>query len=788
MIEQTEISQRARVLSKRRRRDVLMSFEEKELHEHLRILLDKMEPDGVVEITHGPQEYGKDLVLVREDQFGRTIIGIIVGTGDIRGKTLGKVDKIISQVQQAFAHPAKLKAILESLTISEVWIMLAGELSGNARKRLKGELNGKSIKTFDMNWLIDSFTRNYPQVFFEGKLIDFLQEKIQKFEKKHLFSKRGKNLSECFVEPLVNTIDMPAQFDEEELASTIRTIIKRRRMPFLQLNLVLRPGKKIILGGDPGTGKSVALAKLAIDNWRKASELVIRGISKKQQVEVPILVSTKEILESGDSEVLRKEYFSNAELLDRFKVNLLAVDGLDEALPNQQKNILEKAEEFSKQLGCALIISTRKVDIIKTLSSRFERYELLSFDFGRALKLFQKLLTDKKILDTLKDGLRRVEFQIPMVPLSLLLLVELVESHKEVPASVTELYERFSDLMLGRWDKDKGIEVLFEYFIKQRFLAELAFKEFLQKERLEITRKELEGFLNEYSSRYGWREENLRGFVEEIRRSGILNTKEKVTFQHRSFLDYFAASYIHGKSEQFENLNDVIVRIYFDDTWGDVAFFYTGLKREIDNSVLEKIFAFEGKHLATLVDKLAVGRLLQAGWHSPVATKHFGIENAIAFAPTIREELLRVAEKSKVPIPKIYADLVVLVLSDFSFSSGFLVKEAKDVFDRLLSKRPQCSPYMQMLSLLWAIQRLLKPQEIRIMIDGVLESLSKTSDLEEQARTFLLLRALEQRDKATTKMIERRLHKLGKKYPHVFKALLPPIRKGLRRRRQSRRR
>lgn len=197
--------------------------------------------------------------------------------------------------------------------------------------------------------------------------------------------------------------------------------------------------------------------------------------------------------------------------------------------------------------------------------------------------------------------------------------------------------------------------------------------------------------------------------------------------------------------------------------WGDVAFFHTGLKREIDNSLLEKIFAFKGKHLATLIDKLAAGRLLQAGWHSPVATKHFGIEKAIAFAPAIREGLLRAAEKSKVPIPKICADLVVLMLSDFSFSSGFLVKEAKAVFDRLLSKRPQCSPHMQMLSLLWAIQRLLRPQEIPIMINRVLESLSKTSDLEEQARTFLLLRVIEQRDKATTKMIERKVAQIRKK-------------------------
>lgn len=781
MVEQTEISRWARTLSKERRKGILTSFQEKELHEHLRELLSGIEPNYLAEITHGREEYGKDLVLVKEDRFGRTALGVVVKTGNIGGRTAGRVDEIKSQVEQAFAHPATLREIFEDLSISEVWIVLAGELSGNANKRLKAELKDKSIKVFDINWLIDKFTEYYPQVFFEGKLIDFLQKKIQELERKHLFSKRGKNLSECFVEPVVAAIDVPMNFDEEHLT----LIVQKRRMPFLQLNSILRPGEKIILAGDPGTGKSAALAKMAIDRLREASELMLRGISGKQRIKIPILVSTKEILESSNCETLKAEYFQHAELLDRFEADVLAIDGLDEALPSQRKDILEKAEKFSRQFNCALIITTRKVNIIKSLPARFRSYELLPFEFGRALKLFEKLVSEKQILGALREGLEKVKSQIPMVPLSLLLLIELAEDYKEIPASVTELYQRFCDLMLGRWDKDKGIKVLFEYFMKERFLAELAFKEFLQKETLTIPQKEFNEFLNDYASRYGWREEDAGGFVREIvERSGIISIREEVTFWHRSFLDYFGACYINDKREQLENLNDFIVQIYFDDMWGDVAFFYAGLRREIDNSILEKIFAIESDDLATLIGKFVAGRLLQAAWHSPITTKHFGIQKAVSFAPIVRDAFLEVTAKHKATVPKIYADLLVMVLSDFSFSSGFLVKEAKEVFNELSS---QPSPYnhTMMLSLLWATQRLLDQNELRAMIDQVLESLSKVDDLEEQAKTFLLLRIIEHRDEAIRKMIKRKLDKLQRRRPDVFRSLLPPGQKGFRRRKTA---
>ncbi len=778
MVEQSEVIQQARALPKEKRKEILMFFKETELHQHLKTLLMKMAPDASIEITHGVGEYGKDLVMVQENRFGRTVVGIVVKMGDIRGKTLGKVDEIKSQVEQAFDHPAKLKTFVEDLSISEVWIMLAGELSQNARQRLKKELKTRNIRIFDIGWLIDNFTDYYPQVYFEGQLLDFIQQKIQELETKHMFSKRGKNLSECFVEPIVRTSEIPAIFDEKNFLLSIKNI-EGQKLPFSKLKSVFPSHTKIILTGSPGTGKSMALAKLTIDMLKKASTFIIQGVSERE-IKIPILLLANKLEEFTDYEMLCKKYIP-PEILDRFKISEILIDGLDEVQPSKRQCVLEKAQEFAAQLNCSLIVATRKIDIIKTPPPEFVEYELLPFEFGQALKLFEKLVTSKQTLDTLKDGLERIKHQIAMTPLSLILLIELVESYKEIPASIAELYERFSDIVLGRFDKEKGIEVLFEYFIKKRFLAELAFKEFLEKNKLEIPKREFDEFLSNYANRYGWDEASLTRFVKEIERAGLLHLRETVTFQHRSFLDYFAAFYIYDKREEIKDLGDFVTQIYFKDIWGDVAFFYVGMKKDITNSMLKKILTFEKEDLSICVDKFLIGRLLQAAWHSPSKTKLFGVKKAIAFAPAIRTKFLKITESSKITIPKIFADFIVVALSDFSFASTFLFKEVKSLFDVFLDRLSGDNLYTVLL-LLWAIQRFLNPTEVRETIIKFLENVSKIPDLsvEEQTRVFLVLEIIAKQNKAIIKTIKRKLDKLAARYPEVFRELVPHKKKGFR--------
>lgn len=781
---QNELVQQAKILPMEKRVGVLTSFKETEFHSPLKKLLERIEPDNYIEITHGAQEQGNDLVIIRKDRyFGDSIIGVIVKSGKIGGRTKGRVDEIKSQIDQSLTSHMRLKGVVKPLFISEIWVIVAGEISGRAQKRLEREKKGLNIRIFDIKWLVEKFTDFYPEIFFDERIIGFLQRKVLELEEKHLFSKRGKNLSECFVEPSIAMVDVPGEFDEEKSLVTIQ----KRTFPFAHLKNIIRQRAKIILVGDPGAGKSVALTKFVIDRLRETWVSAVRRKKLPDQIKIPILFPANDFLKFTNSQELVKNYIGAESVIEHFKVIIMIIDGLDEVLPDQRNDVFLKAEDFSEQLNCALLISTRKIDFVKTPPIAFETYELLPFRVGQALKLFEKITSNTQILSALKDGLVKIEYQIPMCPLSLLLLIEIVESYKEIPASITELYDRFSDVALGRYDRQKGINVLFEYLIKKRFLSELAFKEFLKKKRMEMPVKEFNEFLGNYAHLYGWGKENLKGFIREIERAGILNLREPISFPHRSFLEYFGAFYIYDNQREFKSLEDFLTQIYFKDFWGNVAFFYIGLDRRVSLPLLTKIFEFRKKELIGDVEKFLSGKLLQAGWQSPASLKRQGIQSIIALAPSIREgvtkSLKQLQDTKKAPIPTITSDIFLMVLSELSLGSGMLVEDIKTVFDALSERsEPSYGNLYRMLSLLWSLQRFLNPQENRDLINKTLETLSKIPTLspEDEAVAFIFLNIIEKKDEALAQILKRKLNRLSRKYPQVFKELLPLARKGFR--------
>ena len=788
-----ELKKQAEVLTRGLRRKIIMGYRELDLHKLLKELFQAMEQDYTVEITHGAREFGKDLVIVKSDKFTRELIGVVVKCGDIKGTTLGDVDslknrvdevltktseqklgEIKSQIEQALAHPAQMKSILESLPVSKVYIVLAGEFSDQARTRLTRELASKT-EIFDMNWLIDNFTEFYPQIFFEGRVIDFLEKKRHELEENHRLGNSGKNLSEYFVDPLVMTLNDAINFDEKNIS----VVLKNKKLPFSRLEKICKQVGKLILLGDPGSGKTGSMAKLAIEMYKKAYNLLLEKPEKSDtKIPVPVFISVRKLLESESEKSFLEKYFESEEVQNRFKVDMLIVDGLDEIVSEQRADIIRKLDKFSETIGCSYILTSRKVDIINTLPQKYQKYELLPFEFSQALQLASKLISDNKVFTTIKEGLEKIQDQILLVPLSLMLLVELVEEHKEVPASVTELYDRFFDMALGRDDKEKGIQVLFDYLVKKRFLGVLAYHEFWAKNRLEIPCEDFEQFLDYYAKEYGWNTEGLKGFVQEIERAGILDQREQVNFKHRTFLDYFAAFYVHENREDIEDLNGFIVNTYFDDIWSEIAFFYIGLRREISQELLEGIYSYKDDGLTVDLDKLLSGRLLQAGWHSPTERHVRGIRKAISYAPQIHKRFQELITFSDSNIPNIVGDFIVLILAHLSFNSGFLKRHIKKILEELITSESEDDIYMAVV-LLGSIRRLLSLNEAKEYITDILDGLSSSNSLEKQARILLLMGLIEE-NKEIVKLIRRQTNRLQKKSPEVFRKLLPAKPKGFR--------
>jgi hypothetical protein len=799
MVEVVELQQRAKELPRDARSNVLKAFTETELHTHLKELFQRMGQDYTVAITHGNAEYGKDLVMVKRDSITIDVIAVVVKKGDIRGTTAGDVDeladrvgkalsggeaRLLEQIQsavtQSFDIDAELPSFFARLPVNKILVVLAGSMSHQARKRLEADPRGRSITTHDIEWLTDNFTSFYPQVFFEAKAFDFVHDKIHEFESNHRLSESGKTLSEYFVEPAVTTLDSPIT-----LAGSMEIVLRERRLPFLELRKVIEGQRCVLLVGGPGTGKSAALAKMAVDMLQDSYRQITREQANQEKIPVPVIVSAAQIADSPTVDSLLDNYFGSADTKARFFPKVIMIDALDAVPRSRQKEVIGKAESFCSQLGCALIVASRRVESITAFPASFSKYEIQPLETGQALSLFKKIVGGRQTLVALQDGLARIRNKIPMAPLSLILLIKLVEEHKEVPASITELYERFLDMALGRYDRDKGISVLFEYAVKKRFLASFAYHELMQKNRLHATQSELGGFTDAYAKHYGWSVSELTTFKDELDRAGILDIREDgVSFRHRSFLDYFAALHIHDARSEVENLDDLLVNTYFNDVWTNVVFFYVGMRREISESLVAGIAAFPAEGPEASVGKFMSASLLQAGWDSSFDTKLLGIRNAISEVPRIRAHFLMETANDKAP--PILADFYVFVLSELALSSTFLFKASIKVLDEISHENDLDSAY-KMLPLISSVRRFLNPEQLKTCVALYEDTLSRIPNLalEDRVRQLILLRFLEQGDKPALKALKSRLLKLRKRYPAVFKRLLPKAQKGFRHRRRG---
>lgn len=180
---------------------------------------------------------------------------------------------------------------------------------------------------------------------------------------------------------------------------------------------------------------------------------------------------------------------------------------------------------------------------------------------------------------------------------------------------------------------------------------------------IEIPRETFEIFVKSYAENYGWDESALRNFISEIERTGMIRINHLVHFWHRSFLDYFISFRIHEKIMEYPSLNQDIVNIYFDDLWTDVAFFFVGIQRELDPEIITGIEDFESDEFENIILKVLIGRLLQAGWHTPSRNKIKAIRVGLDNIEGIRNAMDDALSLEKRHLPTIFSDFFYLAMS-----------------------------------------------------------------------------------------------------------------------------
>lgn len=363
-----------------------------------------------------------------------------------------------------------------------------------------------------------------------------------------------------------------------------------------EIDGVVNNNKYILLHGIATSGKSTILKKLGRDFIEKLESPYLFYLELGE-------VFKKNNGKSINEEIIKKykEITSLDLSFDKLdKKVLLLLDGLDEVPTKDSRDtIVQQIIDLKKYNHIQIVLSSRTNDYITNnalIEEYFEKFELLPITPSEIISIGEKILGHgsqfNNFVKIVKNGNLIKAF--PKTPLTSILLAILFKEKdidsRELPKNITELYRKFIDLFLNRWDKNKGISEQFEIQKKEFVLQTIAVH--MHKNRMiSIPEKDLEDFIKVLSNKkhIGGPQDpkiHLRNLCD---RTCVLVYDElygAYRFFHLTIQEYLAAQKFDHKDD------DLLVKNFYDEWWLNPNIFYAGNKTEYPE-IIQRISKFE---------------------------------------------------------------------------------------------------------------------------------------------------------------------------------------------------
>lgn len=676
---------------------ILREMPELEMHKKLKTLFEKMFPQKQVYIGQGVNEFGKDLVLIGSDPLsGEHVTAIVVKMGNLSGSAdSGIIGTINTQILQAFNVGTYFKEIGREVKANSVIVAIFGQISNNLEKTLNGylgqypNLDIKVKKIDDLTLLFDQY---YSKVFYISSETEELRNKYDELDK--ILLEKNPFLNRCYIEPNLKTYDQTkselivAQSTGEMSDDALQHAMFGKQETIHSLLKKIDSGKKnILVEGEAGTGKSIFSMKMIQYSIAKALKtLETHKDSSLQKLYVPVLLKAnklKQIDQTTFTTLVRTFYGVNSTNLE---ISYIIIDGLDEVCKEDRNNIQYVAETYCNENIKSLIFTTRKDQDTVTQLQGYARYELLPLELSQAIEFIKKMADkNQELINALLKNFGELQHQLPMTPLSLVLLVEIVMKHNEIPASITELYNKYVNMVIGADSSATDINQLFEPRYKLDFLITLSYELFYKEDNSTVSKIAFMEYVEKYVAKHS-HISSVGDFLEDLKRISILNINhESVMFTHKSFLDYFIAKYYETNTEEMIRNNefDELYTLYYTSLWQDVTYFYFGIKDRITKQQLDFLISknpYADDKLMSNLELYALGKLLQYAWNTSKDDKKYGVNQASKNVLELRECLHEFHKKSfGIQLPKIVADATLMKLTDINYSSCFLQQEISEI-------------------------------------------------------------------------------------------------------------
>lgn len=555
-------------INDKRNKITSISDEVHEFHPILNSLFSKLPQISHVEYTHGSSEMGSDFILTKHDTTLDVdqYVGVIVKITQI-GQNFDDVERQINEC----LIPKKINNGKNKVFLSEIWIVTSKNITENAQIKINHNYRDKKIVFIDRDKVIELIDKHMPD--FWSTNIPLISEYFKVFSEKIITDDKRHEIittNEYFY------IDQDIEIFKDLGSSNYLKPKKRKKINIF--DEVIKNKISIIEGG-VGFGKSKLLRHIAL-HYAKEEVYASTNI-------IPIFTTMKELIYDKNSDINL--------LIDETHIKttyneqphyLFLIDSLDETFYISKSNSdwIECIDKFLKYDNVHVVFTTRHFplsEISEHLQTNILCYSLSPISMDNIITFFYKFCITAdvsiRIIEDIKKSLLLKD--IPKSPIAILLLAKILSEYNsaDLPSTLTELYSKYMELMLGRWDIGISLQNEKEYLIINKLVVELAHT-ISSNNSYFLSLNECKLILEKYlSERNPLISIDVNRLIDKILSDSdifYVDGNNNISFKHRSFLEFFVAKY-YKETNSLQINNNIYLML-----WSNIYYFYIGLSSD----------------------------------------------------------------------------------------------------------------------------------------------------------------------------------------------------------------